>query len=299
MEKFLGKTGLILEGGGMRAGFVAGALMAFMDNGIGEFDMALAVSASVPTLTYFLSGQRIDLETVWRHELCTPKLVCYRNIPAASLALSAKRPVLDIDYLIFEVFKKRYPLNINHLHNIRTAFYFAVTRVPDGRLTFLDPKNGDVYEMFRACLAVPGCYPVTVKLGSVEYVDGGTVNPLPGRFLLNKGISRILAILTKPLDCETEPPSFLERTLFWRYFHKHEWMLERLWEAAQAYGEEVSLLEKLACENPPRAFIISPDRMPPAKFITRDRKKINRTIDMGYRKAMALMPEINDFLGRS
>ena len=30
-------TGLILEGGGMRAGFVAGALMAFMDNKIVDF----------------------------------------------------------------------------------------------------------------------------------------------------------------------------------------------------------------------------------------------------------------------
>ncbi len=96
--------GLILEGGGMRAGFVAGALMALMDEGFTDFNIAVAVSASVPTLAYFSSGQRREMEAVWRGELNTPKLVCYRNIPAASLTLSIKRPLLDIDYLIYDVF---------------------------------------------------------------------------------------------------------------------------------------------------------------------------------------------------
>ena len=98
--------GLILEGGGMRAGFVAGAIMALMDMGLTGFDVAVAVSASVPTLAYFAAGQREEMEQVWRTELNTPKLVCYRNIPAASLILSAKRPILDIDYLIYDVFEK-------------------------------------------------------------------------------------------------------------------------------------------------------------------------------------------------
>ncbi|MFP4036250.1 MAG: patatin-like phospholipase family protein, partial [Desulfobacteraceae bacterium] len=98
--------GLVLEGGGMRAGFVAGALMAIMDMGLLEhFDTAVAVSASIPTLAYAAAGQRQDMEKVWREELNTPKLVCYKNIPAASLSPSSKRPVLDIDYLVFEVFK--------------------------------------------------------------------------------------------------------------------------------------------------------------------------------------------------
>jgi predicted patatin/cPLA2 family phospholipase len=37
---------LVLEGGGMRAGFVACALMAFMDEVLFDFDCAVAVSAS-------------------------------------------------------------------------------------------------------------------------------------------------------------------------------------------------------------------------------------------------------------
>ena len=73
-------------------------------------------------------------------------------------------------------------------------------------------------------------------------------------------------------------------------------MMEKLWAAAHLYNEQIALLESLAHEDPPRAFIECPDRMPPARFITRDKEKINRTIDMGYRKAEELMDKIRAFV---
>jgi predicted patatin/cPLA2 family phospholipase len=289
-------AGLILEGGGMRAGFVAGALMALMDKGFVDFDVALAVSASIPTLAYFVAGQREEMERVWRDELNTPNLVCYRNIPAASLALSTKRPVLNIDYLVYEVFKKKYPLDIQALLRSRTTCLFALTKTPEASLTLLSPGHNDIYRTFKAGLAVPGCYPGTVRLGRHEYVDGGTVNPLPVTSLLDKKMNKVIAVLTKPLDCESEPPNFLERAFIWRYLHRYDWLWEKLWEAAHAYNEQVLLLERLAQERPPRAFIICPENTLPARFITRDRRKINRTIDLGYRKVESLENEIRNFL---
>ena len=106
---------------------------------------------------------------------------------------------------------------------------------------------------------------------------------------------KIVAVLTKPVGCEGGPPTILERTLFWRYFHRHEWMLDRLWEAAQSYGQEVAQMETMAEESPHRALIIAPEKTPPAKFITRDRRKINRTINMGYRQALAMITERSSF----
>jgi len=290
------KRVLLLEGGAMRAGFVAGAVMALMDNHIIEFDRALAVSASIPTLAYYLTGQRQELEAVWRHELCTPRLVRYRNFAACSLTLSCKRPLLDIDYLVYDIFKKKYPLDAQRLLEIKTETYFAVTRAPEGCIDFLGLDEEDIYEVFKACLAVPGLYPETVKLRNGEFVDGGTVNPLPARVLFRDQDVKILAVLTRPLDCESEPLNVLERALFWRYFHRHEWMVEKLWESAQAHGEEIAWLEGRASHNPPRAFIISPDRMPPARFITRDRGKINSTINMGYRSVSLLLEDIRSFI---
>lgn len=292
-------TGLILEGGGMRAGFVAGAVMALMDNGVTQFDLGVACSASVPTLTYFATRQREEMENVWRYELNTPKLVCYRNIPSASLTLSPKRPVLDIHYLVYEVFKGKYPLDIPRLIHTPMTCLFALTRVSDGRLVLLGPGDDDIYRLLKASLAVPGCCPYTVCLGGEEYVDGGTANSLPVQALIDQNVDKVLAILSKPIDCENEPPTLLERVLFWRYFHRYDWMLDRLWEAAQRYNEEVSLLESMAKKDPPEALILCPDRMPPANFITRDKDKINQSIDLGYEKVIGQMDEIRRFLNLS
>ena len=290
--------GLVLEGGAMRAGFTAGALMALMDKKLTDFDVAAAVSASVPTLAYFAGGQRKELEKIWRDELTSPKLVCYQNIPAASLALSTKRPILNLNHLVYDIFQKKYPLNRPVILANKMACRFSAATVPEGKQIFLNPAENDIYDVIRACLAVPGCYPAPIPMNGREYVDGGTVNPLPLPGLPAGKTSRVLVILTKPIDCENEPPNFLERALFWRYFHKHDWMLEKLWEAAQIYNSQVSLLELMARENPSRALIICPDKMPPVKFVTLDRKKINYTIDLGYEKVEELEENIRRFLGK-
>ena len=288
--------GLIVEGGGMRAGFAAGALMALMDKKLTCFKTAIAVSASVPTVAYFAAGQRWEIEHIWRNELHTPKLVCYRNIPAASITLSAEKPILNIDYLVYNIFKKQYPLNINTFRANPMVCRFAAATSPEGDLALLDPEKENIYDIFKACLAVPGCYPKPVVMNDRHYVDGATVDPLPIKSLLHKKPSKVLAILTKPIDCEGEPPNFLERVLFWRYFQKYEWMMEKLWEAAENYNVHVSLLEQLSEETPPRAMIICPEEMPPVKFITRDGKKIHRTIELGYEKVEKLEKKIRKFL---
>ena len=288
--------GLVLEGGAMRAGFVAGALMAFMDKNLGDFDYAVAVSASVPTLAYFASGQRAEIEKVWRDELTSSKLVCYHNIPAASLALSPTRPILDIDHLVYDIIKTKYPLNWDAFTANKMACRFAAASSPYGEQAFLDPAENDIYDTIKACMAVPGCYPTTVPMNGCEYVDGATVNPLPLEGLPHEKTLRIVAILSKPMDCEDEPPHFLGRALFWRYFKKHDWMLEKLWAASQIYNSQVSLLEQMAQENPSRALIICPEKKPPVKFVTLDHKKINRTIDLGYGKVEELEDRIGSFL---
>lgn len=289
-------VGLVLEGGGMRAGFVAGALVALMDRGLTGFNVAVAVSASVPTLAYFATGQREEIEMVWRNELNTSNLVSYQNIPGAFLALSNKRQVLNIDYLVYEVFKKKYPLKIQSLMKSEMACYFAVAKVPEGHLTLLRPGDDDIYKIFMAALAVPGCYPRAVWINGCEYMDGGITNLLPVRFLLDQKVDKIVAILSTPIDYGYQPLNLVERILVWRYFQRNKWILKKLRETARVYEEEKSLLKQLAQEDSPRALIIYPDKIPPARFITKDRRKINLTIDLGYKKTEDLEEKIHFFL---
>jgi predicted patatin/cPLA2 family phospholipase len=287
---------LVLEGGGMRAGFVAGAVMALMDKGLNRFDRGFAVSASVPTLTYFAAGQRKDIDRIWRGELTTSKLVSYKNIPVAPFSLSVERPILDIDYLVYEVLKSRFPLDLERLHASEMECYFAATQVQGALLRFLTPGMYDIYEIFRACMALPGCYPGVVCMGDDEFLDGGVIHPLPLEDRLLQGAEKIVVILSKPLDKKDVPLSLWRKVLFWQYFKKYHWVMERLSEAACHYNEKVSQLSRIPFEGSAQTFIIAPDRMPPAPLITRDPDKINKTVNLGYGKVIELESPLRRFL---
>jgi predicted patatin/cPLA2 family phospholipase len=287
---------LVLEGGGMRAGFVAGALMALMDFGFRNFDIAVAVSASVPTLAYFLSGQRTAIEKIWRHELTSDKVVAYRNLPLAVLSDSSSYPVLNTVYLVDHVIRRKYPLNLDALEGCPTNFLMAATRVSSCRLDFLRLGQDDLYRIFKACLAVPACAVGPVRVGKRKYLDGGIANPLPVRPLLKYRDIRILGILSKPLHEGHYPTNFLERVFFWRYFRNHAWVTRCLNKSTKVYAEQVALLEEYRRLEPPAAFIIKPEKMPAADFVTRNRDKVNLTIDTGYRSVENLKDQLATFL---
>jgi predicted patatin/cPLA2 family phospholipase len=288
---------LVLEGGGLRAGFVAGALMAMMDFGLRNFDIAAAVSASVPSLAYFLSGQRTAIEKIWRHELTSEKVVAYRYLPLAVLSDSSSYPVLNTEYIVDHVIRHKYPLNLEALESCPTNVLMAATRVPSGRLDFLHPGQSDLYRIFKACLAVPACAVGPVRVGKLKYLDGGIANPLPVRPLLKYRDIRFLGILSKPSHEGHYPTNFLERVFFWRYFRKHDWVTRCLKKSTQVYADQVALLEKYRDVEPPAAFIIEPEKMPAADFVTRNRDKVNLTIDAGYRSVANLSDRLETFLG--
>ena len=279
----------------MRAGFVAGAVMALMDKGLLGFDCAVAVSAGAPTLAYMVAGQRREMEAVWREELCSPHLICYRNLPLAPVPTEENPPVVNVDYLVLDLFRDQYPLDLGRLLSSPIQCYFAVAELSGGRFHFLRPGDADIYTILKAAVALPGCYPHGVPVNGVQYIDGGTVNPLPVYRAIQHGAGKILAILSRPVGCEFEPPPILGRALFWWYFQKHEWVMEKLHEAGRAYKDQVLYLADRAARSPAEALIVAPDSMPPARLVTRNRRKVNQTIDMGYRKVEELEDQIRRF----
>ena len=292
---------LVLEGGGMRAGWVTGALMALMDMGIRRFDAAAAVSASVPSLAYFAAGQRDSLEAIWRHELNSEKLVSYRNLPLAALFGGGRFPVLNNVYLVDHIIAQKYPIDQTALHDRSMALYFAATRVPTGKSVLLQPDRLNLLKILKACLAVPACSPGPVTVGNGRYMDGGIANPLPLMPLsrrLRVKRTRVLAILSKPPRQGEYEPTPLERLIFRRYFQKHPWVTRCLQKTLPLYVEQVRHLKKRMRSQPPKAMVIHPRQMPPAEFITRDRRKINQTIDSGYRAVKQAQDRIFDFLQR-
>lgn len=291
-----GGTALLLEGGGMRGGFVAGALMALYDTGLTGFDYSLAVSASVPTMAYFKAGHRKEIESIWRRELTTPDIIQYRNYPAASLALSKDRPVLNIDHLVDVVFKEKYPLDLEKLQANPMQAFFAVTNIHKRDLTFFTDTHPDIYSVFKAAMAVPGCYLGSVCIDGQECVDGGLIDFLPIHYFADYPVQRLVIVLTRPINAPHYLPGFLEKGLFYRFFSKNEWMYEKLQVAEADYDRTVTFLQSISEQAPHKIMVIAPEKRLPTRFISRNQKRVNQSIDLGYIKVSDQQETIREFL---
>ncbi len=291
-----GGTALLLEGGGMRAGFVAGALMALYDAGLTGFDYSLAVSASVPTMAYFKAGHREEIESIWRRELTIPEIIQYKNYPAASFALTKDRPILNIDHLVDEIFREKYPLDLEKLQTNPMQAFFAATNVRKRDLTFFTDRHPDIYSVFKAAMAVPACYLETVRVDEQECVDGGLINFLPVHYFADFPVNRLLVILTRPFNALHYLPGFLEKSLFYRFFSKNEWMFEKLQESETRYEQTVSTLQSLCGQAPHKIMVLAPEKRLPAYFISRNQKRVNQTVDLGYIKIKEQLEAIREFL---
>lgn len=78
MEKNKNKTGLVLEGGGMRGIYTAGVLDVFLDEGL-TFDGVIGVSAGAVHGCSFLSGQKGRSIRYYKKILCGQALYEHRK----------------------------------------------------------------------------------------------------------------------------------------------------------------------------------------------------------------------------
>lgn len=290
------KRCLILQGGGLRGAFVAGACFALADLRISQFDLALAVSASVPTLAYFLAGQCREGREVWENYLCDKKFIRYSNVLWMLGDDYRYYPLIDLHYLIYQVFRDRFPLKVDRLLSSRTEAYFVATDSETSRSHYFRPDKDNIYQVMRACMALPGAVPEKTLINGHFYVDGGIADPVPITKALELGADRLLVILTAPPGIQYRKPGFIERTAARRYFRDNPAVSDICCSRNDPLAACLAQLQKLQTEAPDTVLVVRPQKTTPARRITRNRRKIVRTLNMGYDEIIRNQREIRAFL---
>lgn len=191
MDKKVGQNiAIVMPGGGMRCAYSAGAVVALAKEfGFYEPSMFFASSGSVGTMFYFLARQYDAVERIWTRHLATCRFV------------SLLRPwkIMDIDWLVDEVFRRIDPLDTRAVFGSRTEWSVPLTDKKSGDVRFISKKDGlDVFEIMRAAKAVPFVYGKPVVLDGREYVDGDITKPLDlVSTLLPARISKVILLETR------------------------------------------------------------------------------------------------------
>jgi predicted patatin/cPLA2 family phospholipase len=184
----MSKTALVESGGGMAACYVAGVTYALARN-FNSFkpDIIIGGSGSTGTLSYYVAGQTESIKNIWLNLLCNKRFINPFRFWR----------VMDIDYLIDNIFKKEDPLNAEKIYQSQIEYLIASTNHKTGILEyFSNIRKEDVFESMRASMAMPVAFNKYVRINHKEYCDTDVSSSVKLNIekALNLGAKKIIVV---------------------------------------------------------------------------------------------------------
>lgn len=270
------KVSIIAEGGGMRGAYALGVIFGlYFDFGLRRVDVVTGSSASIGTLAYFTAGQFFPGFYIWPEKLPNKKFLSFRNI-------LQNKPLLNVEYLVDEIFKNEIPLDMSKLLNSKVELIIPLTNAKTGEFEYASSKNKfsnyDPREVLKAAMAVPVLFGKVVKLKEKDYYDGWATDTMPLEIDSVIDSTKII-IFTKPFELNSN----LKELDLYNLRVPHFGLLygnaiKQIKKCKQAYNEKLKLAKKLEEKGD---ILIYPKN----KFskINNSRKNINKCIEEGRR----------------
>jgi predicted patatin/cPLA2 family phospholipase len=202
------RLGLVIEGGGMRGSASAGGALALAHLGLsGLFDDVYATSAGVMNAAYYLSRQEDIGISIYFDDLATRAFYnpwrCWK--------------VLDVDYVMEDVVKRRKRLDLDRLRLSPSRFHVSMLDRSTGEGIVVDTglAKESTYTVLHAALSVPVLYNRAVMVAGRPCMDGGLAIPFPLRHAIADGCTDILVLLSHPV-AYVEPEYALWQDILFR-----------------------------------------------------------------------------------
>lgn len=278
------KTGLVLEGGGMRGLYTIGVLDAFMDLGI-TFDYVIGVSAGACNGVSYLSGQRgrnLRIDLAYGAD---KRYVSLRNFIRTG-------SMFGMDFIFDEIPHRLDPFDYDALHKNPCEFITGVTDVETGQPVYFDKSHlAGNSTVLRASSAIPVFSPMVEYRGR-KYLDGGTSDPIPVRKALEDGCDRVVVVLTQARDYVKKPESF--RPVYRHLFRKYPHMIATLDHRHEHYNATTALVREL--ERQGTALAIVPDTTLGMSRFEHDPEKFKEVYARGMEDALKNADTLRSFL---
>lgn len=264
------KTGLVLEGGGMRGVFTCGVLDSFMDRGI-RFPYTIGVSAGACNGLSYMSGQsgrakysNIDL------------LEKYQYIGLKYLL--KKRNIMDFDLLFQEFPEHILPYDYESYFSSPERYEMVTTNCVTGEANYFEEKQDKkrVIDIVRASSSLPFVCPIAY-VDDVPMLDGGIVDSIPLMRAWNEGFTHNVVVLTRNRGYRKEAKDIHIPSFFYRKYPK---MREALSCRCRVYNEQLEMVERM--EEAGEITVIRPQKPVMVDRIERDIQKLTDLYEEGY-----------------
>ena len=282
------KTGLVLEGGGMRGLFTAGLMDVMMEHGI-RFDGIVGVSAGASFGCNYKSHQ---IGRVLRYNVRFKDDPRYMGL--RSLLRTGDLVAAEFSYHTLP--KELDVFDFDAYNNDPTEFHVVCTDVETGepvyhRLDFMDDKG---LEWIRASASMP-LVSKPVDIDGRLLLDGGISDSIPLRYFQKQGFERNLVILTQPKGFFKKKTKLMP--LFHLFSSRYPAIVQAMSRRHLMYNEELAYLEEQ--ERLGNILLIYPQDTLPIGRTEQNEEKMRRIYAMGRAKAEEMLPEIQAFVGHN
>ena len=190
------KTSLVLEGGGMRGAYTAGALSWLLDEGI-EFDNAYGISTGAVHLCSFLLKNQKYL-----HDLPIYYIVDKRVIGVIPFLRSGR--IVDYFFLFREFLPNEIGFDISGLKDVKTEGKIGLYECELGKTVYKSVQEISMDELHAST-----SLPLIGKLMEINkdrhIMDGGITEMIPINEAIKDGCTKHLIITTKPASFVRKP----------------------------------------------------------------------------------------------
>ncbi len=264
------KTGLVLEGGGMRGVFTCGVLDCFMDRGV-KFPYVVGVSAGACNGLSYMSGQRgrakfSNIDMMERYHYIGLRY------------LWTQRSILDQKLLYEDLPERLYPYDYAAYRRNPARYEMVTTDCLTGRACYLHEPESEarIMAIVKASSSLPYVCPI-VPVDSTPMLDGGIVDSIPVLRAQSLGYEKNVVVLTRNRGYrKSGGGGTLPRFVYRRY----PLLREALSHRSEVYNAQLELVERLEAEG--CVFVICPERPLEVGRMGTDVKKLTALYQEGY-----------------
>lgn len=287
----LNQTALLFEGGGMRASYTSGMVVALLEAGI-HAPFVAGISAGASNTANYLSNDGPRARESFTDFAADPNFGDWRTFLRG-------KGLFHAEYIYERAGHHGMPLEFDWttFHNNPAQFRVGGFDIFSGETVWWGredtPTMADLMRRVRASSTMPIVMP-PVEINGRTYVDGalGTDGGVPISIAEQLGYERFLIVLTREYEYRKHPERFPR--FYLRYFRRYPAVADALLTRWWRYNRTKEYLFELQAQG--KAYLFIPEVMPVANG-ERDVVKLNAAHEIGLAQARRELPAIQEFLG--
>jgi Predicted esterase of the alpha-beta hydrolase superfamily len=281
----INNTGLVLEGGGFRAIFVAAALEVFHKHEL-FFPYMIGVSAGAAYGVSYVTRQL-------GRNLATNKFINDKRY------CGIKHLIKNGDYFNWEFIYKVIPtsllfLDYEALKTSSSKFQVVLTNCETARPEYFDANDSSpesLCDILSATSSLPFISKIRVINGN-RYLDGGLTNAIPIDQAFSQNNSHLVVILTRPKGYEKRVSK--RNGLFKLFYRKYPHLIDVISNRIEKYNARLREIENLESEG--KIYVIRPENQIPIGRLQNDPQALEKVYFDSMKQIEKDIPRLKDWL---